>query len=1061
MPKKLEIKKVVLTGNVSSGSAVITNLSSTTELTVGDLVFGTGIPSTTRILTKDSSTQITLDKNATSSGTGISLTFATDDILVKNSDLLDGYHANVTTSPSTIPVRDSNENIATKSANLLWLDFAVNPGTVTETEGRVYYNYEDDTLNIVHRSGAVQQVGQEFFFPPTNNNSGVQINNGEFVMATGATGDKITIAKAITNGTVDPIYMIGVANRNIPNGSELGKVITNGLIRGFNTNAWTVGTVLYPNPAVAGGWTSTKPTAPSIKTAIAIVIKQNSSSGILYIRMTNGSKLGDTDSNVEFTSLADKQMIAYNATNTRWENTNGLNWDFANSRLGISVSSPTEKVDVSGTVKATAFSGSGASLTSLSASNISSGTLSSSYGGTGVDNGGRTLTLSTNNFTLVASGAARTLTVSGANKELAGAATVLTFGGNFTHTGAHTLGITTTANTSVTFPTSGTLMTNPMTTLGDVIYGAASGAPTRLAGNTTTTKQFLSQTGNGTASAAPSWSAVSKSDVGLSNVENTALSTWTGSTNITTLGTISSGTWSAGTIAVNRGGTGQTSYTNGQLLIGNTTGNTLTKATLTAGSGISITNGAGSITISSTVAGLNEITVTNDATTDIPLIVNAITSTTAALQSWRVNNSIAATLTSDGSFFGNYFVGNYLSPNLGITNDVDINITSTENDIRLYPYATGVYVNDTLSLDTSGFFVGPGVSSSSLSLSSAATTSNIALISGNSLTSGNGLLIQSTAGATMTGSLLNVTGSGAMTTGDLAKFQNNAFVGSTTSGLVDILSTSTARANQSSLLNISSSGANASSTREVRAGQFSVTNTGTASTNTALYLNASGGTTNRALSINSGEIYQVATASNTTTYRVYGNGYDVNLLRVSNSAQTDSADFGYSLRYIGTGTGNANYLDLYADNQSGSQVLALRVDQAGTLTAGSTISHSGLVTTSGTNIDQVKELTTASTTWTTTWQDIATVSGTYLATGSHMVQALLSGEYYTGNFSWFSGSTTTTTTDEIVLQRAGPTGSPARLFLRVARKSSGVLTLQASTSSSITAAITLKFRRLI
>lgn len=46
-----------------------------------------------------------------------------------------------------------------------------------------------------------------------------------------------------------------------------------------------------------------------------------------------------------------------------------------------------------------------------------------------------------------------------------------------------------------------------------------------------------------------------------------------------------------------RGGTGQSSYTNGQLLIGNTTGNTLTKATLTEGAGISITNGTGSITV--------------------------------------------------------------------------------------------------------------------------------------------------------------------------------------------------------------------------------------------------------------------------------------------------------------------------------------------------------------------------------------------------------------------------------------------------------------------------------
>lgn len=58
-----------------------------------------------------------------------------------------------------------------------------------------------------------------------------------------------------------------------------------------------------------------------------------------------------------------------------------------------------------------------------------------------------------------------------------------------------------------------------------------------------------------------------------------------------------------GTLPVANGGTGETSYVNGQLLIGNSTGNTLTKATLTAGSGISITNGAGSITITATGGG--------------------------------------------------------------------------------------------------------------------------------------------------------------------------------------------------------------------------------------------------------------------------------------------------------------------------------------------------------------------------------------------------------------------------------------------------------------------------
>jgi hypothetical protein len=61
-----------------------------------------------------------------------------------------------------------------------------------------------------------------------------------------------------------------------------------------------------------------------------------------------------------------------------------------------------------------------------------------------------------------------------------------------------------------------------------------------------------------------------------------------------------------GTLPVANGGTGQTTYTDGQLLIGNTTGNTLAKSTLTAGSGISITNGSGTITIAATGGGSSD-----------------------------------------------------------------------------------------------------------------------------------------------------------------------------------------------------------------------------------------------------------------------------------------------------------------------------------------------------------------------------------------------------------------------------------------------------------------------
>ena len=56
-------------------------------------------------------------------------------------------------------------------------------------------------------------------------------------------------------------------------------------------------------------------------------------------------------------------------------------------------------------------------------------------------------------------------------------------------------------------------MANPMTTLGDIIYENSTPAPARLAGTTSATKQFLTQTGTGSVSAAPAWGAIAAGDV--------------------------------------------------------------------------------------------------------------------------------------------------------------------------------------------------------------------------------------------------------------------------------------------------------------------------------------------------------------------------------------------------------------------------------------------------------------------------------------------------------------------------------------------------------------------
>ena len=110
-----------------------------------------------------------------------------------------------------------------------------------------------------------------------------------------------------------------------------------------------------------------------------------------------------------------------------------------------------------------------------------------------------------------------------------------------------------------TFPyLSVTTNSNVGTVVGGTWQGTAIGATYGGTGATTHTLGNV-LVGNGTSAITSTTTANLKATLALNNVENTALSTWAGSTNLTTLGTIGTGVWNGTTIAVANGGTGLTS----------------------------------------------------------------------------------------------------------------------------------------------------------------------------------------------------------------------------------------------------------------------------------------------------------------------------------------------------------------------------------------------------------------------------------------------------------------------------------------------------------------------
>lgn len=252
---------------------------------------------------------------------------------------------------------------------------------------------------------------------------------------------------------------------------------------------------------------------------------------------------------------------------------------------------------------------------------------------------------------------------------------------------------------------------------GEMLYANTSTSLDKVTANTTTTKKFLSQTGNGTAGLAPTWAQPAATDItGLapsattdttdaSNITSGTLGTsrLSGSyTGVTGVGTLTAGTWNATTIAAARGGTGLTSYAVGDLLYADTTtslakladvavGNALISggvaaapswgkiglATHVSGT-LPIANGGTNSTATPTNGGVVYGTGTAQAYSAAGTSGQVLTSAGAAAPTWTTAtnaNTASAIVQRDGS--GNFSAGSITGSNFSdATGTYNVNLGS-------------------------------------------------------------------------------------------------------------------------------------------------------------------------------------------------------------------------------------------------------------------------------------------------------------------------------------------------------------------------------------------------
>jgi hypothetical protein len=403
-------------------------------------------------------------------------------------------------------------------------------GTISGTaapERSIKWSDGEGTLEVGLKGGNVKlAVGQEEL-ALCYNGTGSTLAKGTVVYISGAQGQRPSISKASASSEATSSKTFGIVAEAINNGAE-GLVCTSGIVRGVNTSTFTEGQALWLS-TTAGLVSSTMPTQPNHSVFIGYCIKSNANSGQIFVKIQNGYELQELH-NVLITSPTTGQTLKYNSATELWENGSISGGVFEVFYQADSPSSPQlGDIWVESDVDVPEYD------------NISINTLVPNQSG----NSGKYLTTNGTAVSWVTLDLSTYAPLS--SPALSGVPTAPTATAATNTTQIATTAFVRTEISNLVDSAPGALDTlNELAAAINDDANFATTITTALSGKEPTiTSGTTSQYWRGD----KSWQTLDKSAVGLSNVENTALSTWAGSSNITTLGTISSGTWQGASIS--------------------------------------------------------------------------------------------------------------------------------------------------------------------------------------------------------------------------------------------------------------------------------------------------------------------------------------------------------------------------------------------------------------------------------------------------------------------------------------------------------------------------------